>query len=469
MSDERPLWAHQQECIERAKDQGHFGLFFEMGTGKTRTTIELIKDKLAKHRQMLPTLILAPSVVTFNWKAELAKFSDINPAHILVLHGTALQRRQMLERTPNYFVVITNYEALLMDMVYSALKAWGPEIIVADESHRIKNHKAHRTKRLLGLSITAKYKYILSGTPITNNEADLFSQFLFMDGGQTFGKSFFTFRNNWFTDANRMIRARNPAVMWPNWQPKAHKKKEFTDKVMAKAMSVTKDECLDLPPYTQTTLEVGMAPDQARAYKSMKDDFIAYVKSSAFVADQAVTKAMRLNQIASGFIMNPDGETVVFKNTPKEKALIDLIESARGKVVVWAAWRSNQKSIGDLLTKHNIEHRELLGDSGAKQRDDALRDFADNPNVKVMLASQAAAGVGISLVAANTAIYFSRNFSFEADAQSAARIHRGGSEIHTNVYRIDLVVPDTIDVSCLESLAKKEELKDSIINGHLRV
>lgn len=466
----RPLWAHQEEAIRRATKLNGYGLFFEMGAGKTRTVLEILKEKNKQERKTLRTLIFAPSVVTFNWKKEIVQFMpEINPAHVLVLHGTGLQRTKQLEQTPNYFIVVANYEATLMPTVFRGLKDWEPEVVIADESQRIKSHKAQRTKQVIGLSTFAKYKYILSGTPVTNNEADLFSQFLFLDNGETFGKSFFTFRNHWFTDANRKLRQISKAVTWPKWEPKKQKAEDFKRLVMSKAMSVLKSECMDLPPYTQTTIEVEMSDEQKRAYKQMKDDYITFIKSAAFTAELAVTKALRLNQITSGFLMNTEGKTHVFKDTPKDKALLELIEEASGKLVVWSCWKESQRHLRELFQKNKIEHRELLGDSTAEQRDQALVDFADDPKVKVMLASQAAGGIGISLVSANTAIYYSRNFSYEADAQSAARIHRGGAERHQNVYRIDLVVPNTIDVSCLESLARKEELKDAIINSRLQV
>jgi SNF2 family DNA or RNA helicase len=465
----KPLWAHQLRAVEMAKGRTNLGLFMEMGTGKTRTALEILRLKMAEERKTLRTLIVCPTVVQFNWKAEIAKYSNINPAHVIILHGTQVERWKALDRTPNYFVVIINYESLLMAQVFNRLKEWAPELIVADESHRVKNPKAARTRALIALGDQAKYKYILSGTPITNNESDLFAQFLFLDGGKTFGKSFFTFRNAWFNDANRKIRQFSPAVKWPKWEPKKHRAEEFKKIVAQNAIAVTKEECLDLPPYIQSTMEVGMAADQARAYKQMKDDYITFVKSSAFTAELAITKALRLAQITSGFLMNTEGEIHHFKNTPKDKALLDLIYDASGKVVVWATWRANQKAIHELLKKEKIIHRQLVGDTSAEDRDRALRDFHDNSDVKVMIASQAAAGVGISLVSANTAIYYSRSFSYEHDAQSAARIHRGGSEIHEKVYRIDLVCPETIDVSCLEALAKKEDLKNQIIHGSLIV
>lgn len=462
------LWTHQRQFLDYIKDKNHCLLAWDLGTGKTRTTIETLKQKYKQNGRNLKTVIFAPSIVLFNWAAEINKFwPEMQQKHVLVLHGSGVERQRQLERTPNYFIVIVNYETLLMDGVFSALRNWFPDVVVCDESHRVKNHKAQRTKRLLVLTHTAKYKFLLSGTPVTNNQLDLFSQFLALDNGETFGRSFFGFRNQWFTDKNARIRQFSPAVKWPQWEAKAAKADEFREKVMSKAVSVTKAECLDLPSYTQISIEVGMAKDQEKAYKEMKEDFITFSQSKAFSVDLAVTKALRLLQITSGYLMNTEGDVHYFKNTPKDKAVLELIEDASGKLIVWVPWRASQAHVADLLGTNKINYRMLTGDQDAKRKDEAVRDFTDKREVKVLIASTAAASVGINLIAANQAIYYSRTFSFEHDYQSAARIHRGGQT--QKVTRFDLVVPNTIDQSCMEALTKKEDLANSIINSHLIV
>ena len=467
----KKLWAHQTEALERAKDIPSFALFFETGTGKTRTSIEIIKQKWEKHRRTLKTLILTPQVVTFNWKKEFSEYSNIPNEHVIVLHGTGDERLRQLERTPTYFVVICNYETLLMDRVFNAIKNWSPEIVVADESHRIKNPRAQRTKRAIAVSTLAQYRYILSGTPILQNQSDLFAQYLFLDHGKTLGSSYFTFKNLYFTDSNAGLRQKNPLIRWPNWVPKKTKEIEFQNKILSVAMSVKKSECLDLPPLIRQSVEVDMNPDQWKAYKQMRDDYITFVNSKAFTAQLAITKAMRLQQIVSGFIMGDDDRFHAFENTPREKALVDLLEdiTPSDKVIIWACWRSNHETIRRLLTKHKFVFRELLGDMSATSRDEAIRAFRENDEVRILVGSQAAGGIGINLIEASYTIYYSRGFSLEHDVQSEARNYRGGSEIHQKITRIDLVTPGTIDESISEALAKKQEISEKIIGGGIKV
>lgn len=466
----KPLWEHQRLAIERAAEVDEFAFLFEPGTGKTRTTIETFLRKYKKHGRVLRTLIMAPQVVTFNWKREFDMYAkDIHQSRIVVLHGTGDERLKQLERTPNYSIVICNYETLLMDRVFTALKTFDPEIVVADESHRIKNPTAQRTKRCIALSTLSTYRYILSGTPVLQNSMDLFAQFLFLDKGKTFGSNFFLFRAKYFADGNAELRKRTKFVTWPKWIPKREREEELTALVASKALAVKKSECLDLPPYVRQTIYVDMTDQQRRAYKEMKEDYITFINSKAFTAQLAITKALRLQQIVSGFVMSEDGETTVFKNTPREKALLDLLEDITPdhKMIVWACWRSNHGTIRELLAKASIEFRELLGDQSALVREKSIQDFRTDPGVRVLVSSQGAGGIGINLVEAPYAVYYSRNFSLEHDLQSEARNNRGGSEIHDKITRIDLVTKGTIDEEGLKALAEKQDVAERLLAGSL--
>lgn len=477
MSDVRPLWAHQQTAIDRARELENFALFFEMGTGKTRTCIEILNEKNGKHKRILKTLVLTPQVVCFNWKKEFGMFSNIPQSQILVLHGSGRDRIKMLEKTPSYFVVVCNYETLGMAEVFEFLKKWSADCVVLDESQRIKNPRAMRTKRSIVLGNLAKYRYILTGTPILQDQADLFAQYLFLDKGELFGKNPFTFRHKYFTNVNANV----PHITWPKWRPKQNAAADLREKVMSIAMEARKSDCLDLPPLVRQTIHVGMTKRQEKAYKEMKDDFITFVNSKAFTAQLAITKALRLQQIVSGFLMGETdgGERIkeVFgpdageKYTPREKALSDLLEDGVGqsKIIIWACWKENHASIGRLLVSSGIRFVELNGSMGAPARAKSIQSFREDDKVRVLVGSPAAAGLGINLIESNYTIYFSRNFSLEQDLQSMARNFRGGSEIHQKITRVDLCCAGTIDEQVTEALAKKEEIAEMIIRGEARV
>jgi SNF2 family DNA or RNA helicase len=143
------------------------------------------------------------------------------------------------------------------------------------------------------------------------------------------------------------------------------------------------------------------------------------------------------------------------------ETLEDLIDAH--KVIVWACFRENYAMLSSMLNEQKINHTVLYGGMTEKQRVVNIEAFTKNDACRVLVANQAAAGLGINLVEASYSLYFSRNFSLEQDLQSEARNYRGGSEMHAKVTRIDLVTPGTIDEVILKALASKQNIADNIL------
>lgn len=476
MSETPPLWQHQRDAIERAKTAKNFGLFFEAGTGKTRTMIEILRQRCADKGRLLKTLVLCPQVVMNNWRAEILKFSKIESHEVVLLKGSGQDRFDLLseaagtDKKPK--IVIANYETLLMDKVFQAFKWYGFECIVADESHRLKSHSSKRTKQALILSQLASHKYILTGTPVLQSPMDLFTQFQFMDGGRTFepvGTNFFAFQRHFFFNKNAGAPSH---VTWPDWRIRPGAVEEISERIAKSAMHVKKSECLDLPPMVKKTIPVELSKEQKRIYDSMKNNFIAFLGDKACTAQLAITKALRLQQIVSGFITLEDESIVSLKDNPRinalKEVLEDLVVEGKHKVIIWACWRENYKQIRELLEKLEISYVEAHGEVSSRDRETAIEKFCGDGDTKVFLGNQGAAGIGINLVQASYAIYYSRNFSLEHDIQSEARNYRGGSEMHESVTRIDLVAQGTIDESILQSLANKQDVSDKVLRDIAR-
>jgi SNF2 family DNA or RNA helicase len=462
------LWNHQKLAVTKAIHQRDYALFMDMGTGKTATTVNILRHHYTKEKRVMRTLILAPVVVVENWKREFKVHSKIPQDLILTLTASGKKRAKDFEPISNArknAVVISNFESLNMADLYKLFVQWQPEVIVIDESQRIKNPKAKRTKLAIALGDMAKHRYILSGTPILNDAMDVFAQYRFLDGGETFGKNFFEFRARYFEDRNAGMPAQR---YFPNWQPRAGAYQEFNRLLYLKAMRVLKKDCLDLPPVVRKTIAVELTPQQRKNYEEMKKDFVTYLDDKACVANLALTKALRLLQIASGFFKDTEDEKAIhYDNSNRIEALKELLEmiTPNEKVIVWACFRENYQAIADLLNegKNPIEYRLLVGGMTEKDRLKSIEDFQTDPKVRVLVANQSAGGVGVNLTAASSMIYFSRNFSLEADMQSEARNHRGGSEVHDKITRIDLVAPGTIDEVVLDALLRKENLAANIL------
>jgi SNF2 family DNA or RNA helicase len=467
------LWDHQKKGIELGLIHDSYALLFEQGTGKTRTAIEILRRRFAQRGRVMNTLILGPVIVCENWRREIAQYSKIKPHDVVVLSGTQKKRVYDLVEAigPSYAynkIVITNYEATQMEELYATIAMWRPEIIICDESQRLKSHTSIRAKKVCLLADKAEHKYMLTGTPILNSPADCFMQWRIMDNGKTFGKNFHAFKNQYFEDRNAGFKSKSN--YFPDWQPRAVMFPIMRKKIENTSLRVLKNECLDLPPLIKQEMMVELSAEQRVAYEQMKQEYITWIKSqdgstNPIVAELAVTKALRLQQIVSGYGQRDDGQVHRFKN-PRLDVLEELLEDLvpNHKVIVWACFKQNYVDIADRLNKMGIKFTQLHGEVSGKDRQDNIDMFRNDKSVRVLIANQQAAGLGINLIEASYAIYYSKSFSLEHQLQSEARNHRGGSEMHDKVTQIHLVAGGTIDETVNTALAKKDNLAKLLID-----
>lgn len=461
------LWKHQQDGIDRARDACEFALFYDMGCGKTRTTIEILRAKFNENERVLRTLILCPIIVMKNWKDEFLKFSKIKPSEITILYGDRKKRLEQISKAKGN-IFILNYEGLLITPVFEAVQELGIEILVCDESHKLKNHSTERTKRAIEIADKTKFRYLLTGTPILNSPMDIFSQFRVLDGGATFGKNFYSFRATFFYDKNaHMPKQRH----FPNWVVKPKSLDQMNEMIYRKAMRVKKEDCLDLPPLIRQVIEVEMSEEQARLYNEMKKDFITFVQNlgnvEAVTADLAITKGLRLMQIVSGTLKTEEKSVINLKNTPKLLTLKELLEeiTPTSKVLVWAVFQENFNQIREVCEELKIGHVEIHGQVSHADKMHAVDKLNNDDSTRVLIGHPGSGGVGVNLVGASYSIYYSRGFSLENDLQSEARNWRGGSEIHEKITRIDLVCKQTIDEIVLKALASKQEIGEHLLRA----
>lgn len=466
----REPWAHQKEAIERAKNMRDFALFFEQGAGKTMTAINIARHKYYENKRLLKTLVLGPPIVRKNWVDEWKANSKINPNLIVMLDGPGKRRAAVVEGLKDEpHIVITNYESLRNEDLRLALYKWSPELIIYDESHKCKTPNSKTTKWCYHLSKKAKHRYILTGTPVLNDPTDLFSQFKILDLGDTFGTGFGHFRDEYFYDRNARMPKHN---YFPDWQPKPNIEERLNKLIQGKSMRVLKKDCMDLPPFVKTTIDIELTPEQKRVYKELARDFVAYVTGKeAVVANMALTKALRLLQITSGFVATEDLENGatkerIFKANPRDEALAELLGqiTPTAKVIVWAVFRRNYDSIRAVCEKLGLDLLEVHGGISDKQKRDNVAAFCQSDGPRVLLGHPASAGIGINLVSASYSIFYSRSFNLGDDLQAEARNYRGGSEIHDKITRIDLVAKGTIDEYVCQSLANKIDLATKIVD-----
>lgn len=472
-----PLWAHQKKAASQAADRDFFGFFFEVGAGKTAAAITAMRLKFKSANRALRTCIFSPPVTLKNWESELkAHLPSSLHKFVHVVYGRGEDRSKELKliwyryvQNNEPFIVVTNYESLIMPKVFDALFELRPELLIFDELHRLKNRTTARSKKAVMLADGAQIKFGLTGTLVTNNPMDIWSQYRVLDRGETFGKNFFTFRQKYFYDKNAgMPRDR----YFPDWRVRPKSLDEFNERVNQTGLVIKKADCLDLPPLIRQRIEVPLSAEQKRAYQSMKADLVAYFEKEdeVAIAEFALTKALRLQQIVSGHVKLENGEIKTFKTNPRADALHELLEDLcdSNKVIVWAVFRQNYVDIRQVLKKLKLEWVELNGDCSDKERYEAIDRFNNDEKVRVLIGHPGSGGIGVNLTASSVSIFYSRGFSLEHDIQAEARNYRGGSERHDKITRIDLVAPGTIDEEVLRSLYNKQGVSEKILREFVR-
>jgi SNF2 family DNA or RNA helicase len=475
MEQIKPLWEHQIAGIEKAKSLGGMGIFNCPGTGKSRMVIDILRGKYMDAGRVLRTLIFAPPIVLDNWANEWAKYSRIPRSQVRVLHGSGKERLKKFQEG-SALIYVTNYEAMQMEALYAAIQEWKPEAIVFDECHRLANYKAKRSKLADALANPGTKKdprprplvYMLSGTPVMNSMLDIFHQYKILDGGETFGANFFAFRAKYFRDKNAFMNRQN---YFPNWVPVQGADEEIAKLMARNSMRVKKEACLDLPPLVDQTIEVDMSQTQAAAYKSMLKDYVAFFEKDgqqhASMAQLAITKGLRLMQIASGYVKTDEGAELALDDgfTPKQEALHQVLEDLvqHHKVIIWANWKHNYKQIREVLDKLGVKYLEMNGDYGPKKNRENAALFESDHSYRCIIGHPESAGEGINLISASYSVSYSRDFSWRRFVQASARNHRGGSEIHEKVTRIILVTKNTIEGEITRKLAAKEEISESVL------
>lgn len=469
---------HQLEALERAQKSDCFALYWEPGTGKSKGVIEVLRWQFKRHKRMMRTLILTPSSTIYNWKDEILKNSKISPNDVVLLNqkSSKLKAQELVrwctieEELVGRKILVTNYETMLNDEITNLLEVWKPEVLICDEVHLCKNRTAKRTKRVISLSKIANLRYVLTGTPILKNIEDIFSQFLILDRGLTFGKNFTVFRQRYMKDANASFAS--STNYFPKWETRAETYDELNSLIYRKAMRILKKDCLDLPPFIEVSRDVELSAEQRRLYKEMVRDLLTFVDSQdgtqpkAVVANIAVVKALRLQQIVSGFVKSEDGEIINIKDNPRATLCKELLEGLidEHKVIVWCSFKENYKTVAKICEDLKAPYVLITGDQNAKEKRESEMAFQTDPSVRVLVANRSAGGVGINLTAASYSIVYSRNFSLGEELQSDARNYRAGSEQHEKITKINIVARGTIEEDVIDALKNKREISDSVID-----
>jgi SNF2 family DNA or RNA helicase len=457
------LWAHQQKAVELARSRPHLALLLEMGTGKTRTMIEILREDFWAQKRVRKVLIFAPLSVCAQWKTEFAKFSKVpqDQIHILTMDGkTRAKKLQAVLEAGRGGIVVTNYEAITIKGFYEVLLAWSPEIIILDECQKLKNPSSQRAKKIYPLCMTAHRRFILTGTLFTNSLMDIYGPYKALDTN-IFGPSYWRFKTEFFYDKNAGMPKH---LHFPKWEPLPNALPRLTAAIASTSVQARKEECLTLPPLVKTNVPIDMSPAQRKVYRDMEKEFVAELKGAVIVSEFAMTVQLRLRQILAGFVSSGVGsKPEYFDDNPRLDALEDLIDSmGQAQCLVWCNFAPMYPKIGERLNSMGVSNAYLTGEQTALQKQKSLEAFKTG-QAQVLVSNPAAGGVGLNLAEAAFTIYFDKSYNLEHMLQSESRNHRAGSEQHMRVTHYHLTVMGSIDEVIHEALIGKKEIGETIL------
>ncbi|GHU82208.1 hypothetical protein FACS1894196_0150 [Clostridia bacterium] len=389
------------------------------------------------------------------WEEEFTKFADFDYA-LTVLTGTGAKKADTLRRMHGdaLQIVVVNYESAWR--LEKEIAAWKPDLIICDEGHKLKTHNISASKALHRLGAQAKYRLLLTGTVITNKAIDVFSQYKFLNP-QVFGTSFYSFRNRYF---DMVGYGNHTPVLKKSMEP------ELIQRLHSIAFRATKAECLDLPAITDIIRTVELEPQAMKVYKDLvKDSFAELGNDRGVSATNILTRLLRLSQLTGGFIGDDEGHAPQSISKAKLNALADILEEAQQegkKLVVIARFVAELNAIRALLEKEKIGHSLIMG--GVKDREEQVRRFQQDPDCAVFVGQIATAGLGITLTAASTMVFYSLDYSMSNFEQAKARIHRvGQARPCTYLY---LTAKGTVDEKVLEALQSKADLARTLVDDY---
>lgn len=440
-----------------------FGLLFEMGCGKTLTAIAIAGAgyQMGKVERLL---IVAPTSVVAVWPKELQEYAKFKYTCKTLL-GEKKQRLKQIDDLIKFpfkalKVAVINYESTWRPEILEKLKEFDADMVIADESQRIKTYDAAQSKAMHELGDQARYKLILSGTPVQTAAIDIWSQYRFLDK-TVFGDNFFKFRGRY-------------AIMggYGNKKIVGYKDLEgLIKKEHSIAFRVTKDEALDLPEQTFETRKIQFSQKEKNLYERIKKDSYAELDGGGHItATTVLTRLLRLQQLAGGFLVQDDAQKPQLVSRAKLDALGDIIEDyvigSGKKLVIFARFIAEVKAIMELADKvlpKELKQVAIYGDIKKEDRGDIVKQFQEDPKTVLFIGQIDTAGTGITLTAADTCVYYSKNFNYATYSQSLSRIHRIGQR-NCCTY-IDLEIEGTIDELISKALSRKEDMAKTVVDN----
>ena len=450
-------YEHQKNALNESAEKVQWAYFMEMGTGKTKVTIDNLAYLFFK-RKVTAALIVAPKSVYLNWESEIeTHMPEVLKYKIYKWNIDKPKDYYALDNYKDLKIFLVNVEALSTKRGFEACKDYliknKLNFVALDESTTIKNRSAKRTKNILALQKLSQIRRILTGSPITKSPLDLYTQCQFLSPELLGFSSYLAFRNRYAEMTDIPVGSGRYISV-----PKYYKRlQELEHKIKQFATRIRKDECLDLKPKVRQKRYIELDGDGKKIYEKLRTSALAIVEDSTISFSNKLTEIIKLHQVCNGFTKNDDGEIMTLHKS-KLNALDEILEETDGKVIIWANYIYNINEIIEFLEKKYGKESvvSIYGAVDVQTRKEAVRRIQEDPKTRFLVGNPTTGGFGLTLTAVNTVIYFSNNYNLEVRKQSEDRAHRMGQK-GTVVY-IDIVARNTLDEAIMKSLTSKGQI-----------
>jgi len=465
-------YEHQLKALKKSHNKELFAYFMEMGTGKSKVLIDNV-SMLYDKGKINGFLLVAPKGVYKNW------FDSEIPTHMvdhvdkkMVLWQANITKSQqqkldtLFEPGEDLHILIMNVDAFStskgVEFAAKFLRCHRTMMAI-DESTTIKNPDAKRSKHICSLGRYAKYKRILTGSPVTKSPLDLYKQCEFLGEGLLDFTSYYAFRTRYaiLKTMNFGSHSAKVPVGYKNLQ-------ELSDKIALFSDRVLKEDCLDLPDYTYQKRIIQLSKEQQKIYDQMKNVALAQMDGKLMTTSTALVQLMRLQQITCGHFKADDGTLKIIKNE-RVNALMDILEEVEGKAIIWAHWRHDIDSIVKAIEKEYDPGSVMTyyGSTSTEDRAKAIKAIQDpKSKVRFLVGTPQTGGYGITLTEANVMIYYSNGYDLEKRTQSEARINRIGQK--RKMTYIDIICEKTVDERIVKALRKKINIASEVMGEELK-
>ncbi len=465
-------FVHQAAYLQRFWDHQVAALFADMGTGKSFMLINNIA-MLYDLGRINAALIVAPKGVYRNWvDTELPKHMPEHVVHRVALWAATPRKAEqqaldsLFEITEDLKILVMNIEAFSTPrgtkfaqrflFVHNAMMA-------IDESTTIKTPNSKRSKNTEKTGKMAKYRRVMTGSPVTKSPLDLYQQCAFLSDACLDSPSYYAFQARYAVTVERRLASHSFKQIVGY-----RRLDELKEKLDRFSFRVKKEECLDLPEKLYVKREVDLTDEQATAYSQMKTLALAQFDQGLMSTVNALTQLMRLHQIVCGHVKLDNGTLMPIPNKRVEE-LLSVVEETDGKMIIWATYRHDIIAIKTALqAEYGMESvGTYFGDTDDDERQRVVAEF-QNPESKLrfFVGNPSTGGYGLTLTAANVVVYYSNSFDLEKRLQSEDRAHRIGQR--NNVTYIDLITPKTVDEKIVKALRDKIDISTQVLGEDIK-